>query len=77
MRHYKRALLGVTGALVLVAGVSAAAHIERPSYWPLPEADCSIRPCAGGEIPAARSLPPEFLHFENRVGLGESRKVAS
>ncbi|OJW05290.1 MAG: hypothetical protein BGO49_31170 [Planctomycetales bacterium 71-10] len=28
-------------------------------------------------IPAARSTPPEFLHFENRVGLGESRKVAS
>ena len=28
-------------------------------------------------VPVARSLPPEFLHFENRVGLGESRKVAS
>jgi chromosome partitioning protein len=28
-------------------------------------------------IPAARSLPPEFLHFENRAGLTEHRKVAS
>ena len=28
-------------------------------------------------IPTARCLPPEFLHFENRVGLTESRKVAS
>jgi chromosome partitioning protein len=28
-------------------------------------------------VPAARSTPPEFLHFENRVGLGEFRKVAS
>lgn len=28
-------------------------------------------------IPAARATPPEFLHFENRAGLGEFRKVAS
>jgi chromosome partitioning protein len=28
-------------------------------------------------IPAARCLPPEFLHFENRVGFTESGKVAS
>jgi chromosome partitioning protein len=28
-------------------------------------------------VPLARSLPPEYLHFENRVGLNENRKVAS
>src|SRR4051812_917713 len=28
-------------------------------------------------IPLARSLPPEFLHFENRAVLQENRKVAS
>jgi hypothetical protein len=49
-------------ALVLaVAGImaipqSAQAHVERPSYWPDPKPDCSVSPCAGGEIPTARSL---------------------
>jgi hypothetical protein len=35
---------------------TALGHIERPSYWPLPQADCSIQPCAGGKVPRARSL---------------------
>ena len=35
---------------------SAQAHVERPSYWPDPEPDCSISPCAGGAIPKARTL---------------------
>jgi len=56
-----RRLLRYTGvvagfaATFLVAAV-AQAHIERPSYWPLPQADCSITPCAGGAVPVARSL---------------------
>jgi chromosome partitioning protein len=28
-------------------------------------------------VPLVRSLPPEFLHFENRVNLQENRKMAS
>ena len=55
-RGWRRVLLGATGALVVLVGVPAAAHIERPSYWPLPGADCSIHPCGGGVVPTARTL---------------------
>jgi hypothetical protein len=41
-------------AMALPAG--ALAHIERSSYWPDPAPDCSVHPCAGGDVPAARSL---------------------
>lgn len=34
----------------------ALAHIERASYWPDPAPDCSVTPCTGGQVPAARSL---------------------
>ena len=34
----------------------ALAHLERPSYWPDPTPDCSVSPCAGGNVPEARSL---------------------
>ncbi|SEG90549.1 parallel beta-helix repeat (two copies) [Thermomonospora echinospora] len=43
-------------ALVLCGSLVADAHIERPSYWPLPGPDCSISPCAGGKVPTPRSL---------------------
>ncbi|MGN6721475.1 MAG: right-handed parallel beta-helix repeat-containing protein [Marmoricola sp.] len=45
----------VTTVLVLVAP-AAFAHVERPSYWPNPQPDCTISPCAGGAVPVARSL---------------------
>jgi hypothetical protein len=45
---------GLLGALLLPA--LALAHIERASYWPSPAPDCSVQPCAGGEVPTARSL---------------------
>jgi hypothetical protein len=45
----------VCAATLLIPGV-AQAHVERPSYWPLPGPDCSISPCAGGAVPTARSL---------------------
>jgi hypothetical protein len=53
-------------ALVLLPA-TVNAHVERPSYWPLPQADCSIHPCAGGKVPRARSLrfalkPPHWSH---------------
>ncbi|HVL95775.1 MAG TPA: hypothetical protein VM266_07930 [Solirubrobacteraceae bacterium] len=35
---------------------AASAHLERPSYWPDPRPDASIKPAAGGKIPGARSL---------------------
>src|SRR2546423_6308816 len=42
------------GALALPA--AALAHVERPAYWPDPAPDCSVKPCAGGDVPRARSL---------------------
>ncbi len=49
------AVVAVVAATFLIPSV-AQAHIERPSYWPLPGPDCSISPCAGGVVPTARSL---------------------
>jgi hypothetical protein len=43
-------------AAVLALPATALAHIERSSYWPDPAPDCTIHPCAGGAVPAARSL---------------------
>ncbi|WP_310964801.1 right-handed parallel beta-helix repeat-containing protein [Nocardioides terrisoli] len=43
-------------AVVLLVPVAAHAHIERPSYWPDPKPDCTVTPCAGGRVPATRSL---------------------
>jgi hypothetical protein len=34
----------------------AAAHLERPSYWPDPAPDTSVSPPAGGQVPQARPL---------------------
>lgn len=57
----------LAGVAALILAASAVAHVERPSYWPLPQADCSIHPCAGGAVPHARSLqfalkPPHWSH---------------
>src|SRR5688572_10411986 len=49
-----------TVPVVVQAGVlapsMALAHLERPSYWPDPAPDRSVRPAAGGKVPDARSL---------------------
>ena len=42
------------GVLLLPAG--ALAHVERPSYFPDPAPDTSVKPAAGGKVPKARSL---------------------
>ncbi len=39
-----------------LAASPASAHVERPSYWPDPKADCTVAPCAGGKIPTIRTL---------------------
>jgi len=41
---------------VLTIPQFASAHVERPSYWPDPKADCTVSPCAGGKVPSIRSL---------------------
>jgi hypothetical protein len=42
-------------ALAALAGL-AHAHPERPSYWPDPRPDTSVKPHAGGKVPSARKL---------------------
>ena len=49
------ALLTAIATCVLLPAM-AAAHVERPSYWPDPAPDCSVTPCAGGGVPEVRSL---------------------
>lgn len=46
----------LAAAAVLAITPLAAAHLERPSYWPDPAPDKSVRPPAGGKVPKARSL---------------------
>ncbi len=46
---------GMSGLALVFAG-AASAHVERSGYWPDPAPDCSIAPCAGGGVPATRSL---------------------
>src|SRR5690242_5350530 len=50
--------LGVAVAVIglLLAPALSWGHVERASYWPDPKPDCSITPCAGGEVPSPRSL---------------------
>ena len=55
MRRAILVLLFALGGILAVPGM-AQAHVERPSYWPDPAPDCSVTPCAGGDVPAARSL---------------------
>jgi hypothetical protein len=65
MRGWRLRIRTAVGlALVLaLGGVGLAiAHIERPSFWPLPQADCSIHPCAGGAVPAPRTLASALRH---------------
>ncbi|MEA2202130.1 MAG: hypothetical protein QOI89_2726 [Solirubrobacteraceae bacterium] len=50
-----RAIFAALICALLLPAV-ALAHIERASYWPDPAPDCSVTPCAGGQVPAARSL---------------------
>ncbi len=51
-----RPLLALLVLAALVVPASASAHIERASYWPDPAPDCAVKPCAGGQVPKARSL---------------------
>jgi hypothetical protein len=42
--------------LCALAPAAALGHVERSAYWPDPKPDCSITPCAGGDVPQARTL---------------------
>jgi hypothetical protein len=55
----------------VVVPPSALSHVERSSYWPDPAPDTSVRPAAGGKVPAARSLRSAL----NRRARGDTRVV--
>ena len=63
------ATLTVGAALALP--VVASAHVERSAYWPDPAPDCSLAPCAGGQVPKLRSLTSAL----NRKAAGDTRVV--
>lgn len=50
---------------------AASAHVERPSYWPDPAPDCSIKPCTGGAVPKARPLATAL----DQRAVGDTRVV--
>jgi hypothetical protein len=49
---------GLAALTVAAVGLPtiASAHVERPSYWPDPAPDTSVKPATGGKVPKARSL---------------------
>jgi hypothetical protein len=66
----RRPLLLAT-LLALAIPATAAAHLERPSYWPDPAPDAAVSPAAGGKVPKARSLASAVTG----AGPGEVRVV--
>ena len=57
--RHRRGTLIVAIAIAAVAILIPAlafAHIERASYWPNPAPDKSVKPSAGGKVPAVRKL---------------------
>ncbi len=64
------------GSVVLALGLFPAvsmAHLERPSYWPDPAPDASVKPAAGGKVPTPRSLSSAV----KRGGTGKVRVVCA
>ena len=56
---HRRRTVGIAIAVAAVAMLVPAfalAHIERASYWPDPAPDTSVKPAAGGSVPAVRSI---------------------
>jgi hypothetical protein len=64
-----RLSISFTAALLgaLLTPTLASAHVERASYWPDPAPDCAVSPCAGGQVPAARSLASALDTSTTRV----------
>src|SRR3954468_12204241 len=58
---WRSSLIVIACAAGLVMPAAAAAHVERPAYWPDPAPDCSIKPCTGGKVPAVRSLSSSLV----------------
>jgi hypothetical protein len=57
-RHRRGTLIVaiVIAAVAMLLPAFAIAHIERASYWPDPGPDTSVKPAAGGKVPAVRKV---------------------
>src|SRR3954453_17580101 len=56
---HRRGIVGIAIAIAAIAVLLPAlalGHIERASYWPHPGADTSVKPAAGGSVPAVRKV---------------------
>src|SRR3954452_5160080 len=51
-----RPVVAVCVAACALLTTTAAAHIERPAYWPNPAVDTSVKGGTGGKVPTVRSL---------------------
>ncbi len=56
--HRRRNLIAAVAVAVVAVLVPtlAFAHVERASYWPNPAPDRSVKPAAGGSVPAIRKI---------------------
>ena len=57
-RHRRKTVViafAIAAVAVLLPAL-AFAHIERASYWPNPGPDTSVKPAAGGSVPAVRKI---------------------
>jgi hypothetical protein len=69
-------------AVAMLVPALALGHIERASYWPDPGADTSVKPAAGGTVPAIRKVfsalnkkkPGKTLVVCKRVPIKKLRK---
>ncbi len=50
------AIASVIALVAVLVPAIALGHIERASYWPDPSPDTSVKPAAGGSVPAVRKL---------------------
>jgi hypothetical protein len=55
-RHGTLVIAFAIAAVAVLLPAIAFAHIERASYWPDPGPDTSVKPAAGGSVPAIRKV---------------------
>jgi len=73
---HRRGIVGIAIAIAAIAVLLPAlalGHIERASYWPNPGADTSVKPAAGGSVPAVRKVFSSL----NKKKPGKTRVVCS
>src|SRR5215208_6650617 len=60
-------------AIAVLVPAFALAHVERASYWPNPGPVTSVKPAAGGSVPAVRKV----FSALNKKKPGKTRVVCS